>query len=69
MTEMSAVVARMSAADPVFLNIAPNGELDWVRDAASATPFPSVREATRHATRLPSSLRAFGLMRRCGEAA
>ena len=60
MPDMSAVVARISAADPVFLVIAPNGEHDWVREPERATPFPNVRLATR----LPSSLRAFGLLQR-----
>lgn len=68
MSDMSAVVARISVADPVFLMIAPNGEHDWVREPERATPFPNVREATRHATRLPASLRAFGLQRRAADA-
>lgn len=65
MPEMSAYVARIAlATDPVFLTISPSGEYDWVADHARATPFPSVREATRHATHLPAKLRAFGLLRR-----
>jgi hypothetical protein len=70
MTEMSAYVARNThTTDPVFLLISPTGEQDWVQDTARATPFPSVREATRHALRLPARFRAFGLLRRCESAA
>lgn len=39
------------------------GRPSWVPDPASATTFPSMREATRAAMRLPSVLRAFGLPR------
>ena len=70
MTELSAYVARNThTADPVFLMISPSGEQDWVPDTARATPFPSVREATRHALRMPARFRAFGLLRRCESAA
>jgi hypothetical protein len=66
MTEMSAYVARNThTTDPVFLMISPSGEQNWVADTARATPFASVREATRHALRLPARFRAFGLLRRC----
>jgi len=66
MPAMSAYVARMSTTpEPIFLMIAPNGEHDWVADPARATPFPTVREATRLALRLPSRFKAFGLLRRC----
>lgn len=64
MAELSAFVARTGgAAEPVFLKLAPNGGLDWVTDPLVATTFESFREATRRATRLPSNLRAFGLLR------
>lgn len=71
MPAMSAFVARMSVTpEPIFLMIAPNGEHDWVADAARATPFPNVREATRLALRLPSRFKAFGLLHRIeGQAA
>jgi len=65
MPELSAYVARISvSAEPIFLAVSPTGEHDWVDDPSCATPFPSVREATRHATHLPAKLRAFGLLRR-----
>jgi hypothetical protein len=70
MPELSAYVARAThTADPVFLMISPSGEQDWVPDTARATPFPSVREATRHALRMPARFRAFGLLRPCESAA
>ena len=70
MTQLSAYVARNThTADPVFLMISPTGEQNWVADTARATPFASVREATRHALRMPSRFRAFGLLRRCESAA
>ena len=65
MPAMSAYVARISTApEPIFLLIAPNGEQDWVADPARATPFANVREATRHALRMPSRFKAFGLLHR-----
>ncbi len=33
----------------------------WVADPAQATPFSSMREATRMAFRLPAAERAFGM--------
>ena len=70
MSQLSAFVARATfTAEPIFLAISPSGEHDWVADPARATPFPTVREATRTALRLPARFRAFGLLRRCeGEA-
>jgi len=66
MSAMSAFVARTTfTTEPIFLAISPSGEHDWVQDPSRATPFPSVREATRLALRLPSRFRAYGLLRRC----
>ena len=46
-----------------YLLITPAGAAAWVDDPATATPFSSMREATRMALRLPATLRAFGLPR------
>ncbi len=64
MTQLSAFVARIGQGpEPVFLKVTTSGEPDWVADPSRATPFDSIREATRGATRLPARLRAFGLLR------
>lgn len=66
-TTLPAFVARISdyAADgPAYLRLAADGAMEWVAAQCDATPFASMREATRHATRLPARLRAFGLPRR-----
>jgi hypothetical protein len=46
-----------------YLQITSDGAAIWVADPEVATPFPSMREATRIAFRLPARLRAFGLPR------
>jgi hypothetical protein len=60
-----AIVARTTLGDAKasYLQWPTIGRPNWVSDPASATTFPSMREATRMATRLPSGLRAFGLQR------
>lgn len=60
-----AIVARsiIGVDKPCYLQWPTIGVPNWVPDPAAATTFPSMREATRAATRLPSSLRAFGLPR------
>lgn len=61
---LPAVVARIAdyAADgPAYLRLAADGAMEWVAAQCDATPFVSMREATRHATRLPAKLRAFGI--------
>lgn len=61
---LPAVVARIAdyAADgPAYLRVSKTGESEWVTLQADATPFESMREATRQATRLPARLRAFGV--------
>ena len=66
-TVLPAFVARIAdyAADgPAYLRLTDDGATEWVASPADATPFPSMREATRHATRLPARLRAFGIPRR-----
>ena len=64
---LPAFVARIAdyAADgPAYLRLAADGAMEWVAAQCDATPFASMREATRHATRLPAKLRAFGVPRR-----
>ena len=46
-----------------YLFLTPLGQVVWVDNPEAATTFGSMREATRMAMRLPSSLRAFGLPR------
>lgn len=61
-----AVVSRptLRAGDPAtYLQLNAQGQPVWTTDPATATAFSSMREATRAAMRLPSSLRAFGLLR------
>lgn len=64
---LPAFVARIAdyAADgPAYLRLADDGAIAWVACQDDATAFSSMREATRHATRLPARLRAFGVPRR-----
>lgn len=46
-----------------YLVVTPGGRYDWTSDPRVATAFASMREAARMAVTLPSSLRAFGLLR------
>jgi hypothetical protein len=62
-----AFVARIAdyASDgPAYLRLSDDGVSEWVARQSEATAFISMREATRHATRLPARLRAFGVPRR-----
>ena len=59
-----AYVARIEGASSAYLRLTETGVLDWVSAQSEATPFGSMREATRHATRLPARLKAFGVPRR-----
>ncbi|MDE2488592.1 MAG: hypothetical protein KGO51_14455 [Alphaproteobacteria bacterium] len=52
-----------SGDEPTYLQLTPGGQAAWTLDAAAATAFPSMREATRAAMRLPSSIKAFSLLR------
>lgn len=64
---LPAFVARipgLGADGPAYLRLSEDGSQEWVKDQAEATPFESMREATRQATRLPAKLRAFGTPRR-----
>lgn len=64
---LPAFVARIAdyASDgPAYLRLTDDGASEWVAAQSDATPFTSMREATRHATRLPARLRAFGVPRR-----
>ena len=61
-----ALVSRANLRDrdePSYLQLTPTGQTAWTPDAAAATAFPSMREATRAAMRLPANLRAFSLLR------
>ena len=56
--------AGESPASPAwYLFVTADGGVRWVRDPVAATAFPSMRDATRVAVRLPARLRAFGLPR------
>jgi hypothetical protein len=57
---MPAVISRPGATAS-YLLLSGAGAPDWTPDPGRATVFSSLREATRMALRLPSSLRAFGL--------
>lgn len=66
-SSLPAFVARIAdytADGPVYLRLGEDGAIDWASSQTEATAFPSMREATRHATRLPARLRAFGVPRR-----
>ena len=50
--------------DPgLYLSLTAEGAARWTDDAEAAMRFESMREATRAALRLPSSLRAFSVPR------
>jgi hypothetical protein len=58
--------ALVSKVDPIahtdqFLHLTDAGGFEWVMDPDQATPFASMREATRMAIRLPAGQRAFGV--------
>jgi len=55
--------AAAGAGRGQYLFVTAKGQILWVEDPSTATAFPSMREATRVAMRLPSTLRAFGLPR------
>lgn len=62
----AAVVSRpvLRADEPAsYLMLSPQGQAGWTNDPSTATSFASMREAMRAAMRLPSNLRAFGLLR------
>src|SRR5262245_61998630 len=64
---LPAFVARIAdyAADgPAYLRLAADGAMEWVAAQCEPAPSASRREPTRHATRLPARLRAFGVPRR-----
>jgi hypothetical protein len=56
----AAVVARTSPKGLEYLVNEP-GRSQWVENAQRAARYDTLREATREALRLPSSLRAFAL--------
>ena len=56
----SAVVARTSPKGVEYL-VTKLGRPEWVESAALAARFATLRDATREAMRLPSSLKAFAL--------
>jgi hypothetical protein len=58
--------AVVSRVDPIahidrYLHLMDGGGFEWVVDPEEATPFASMREATRMALRLPAGQRAFGV--------
>ena len=58
--------AVVSKVDPIahadrYLRLTETGACEWVLDPDGATPFSSMREATRMALRLPAGQRAFGV--------
>ena len=60
----AAVVSKpaFGRTDPSqYLKVDQEGRSAWVTDPLAATVFPSMRDATRMAVRLPSGLRAYGL--------
>jgi hypothetical protein len=46
-----------------YLRLSEDGAMSWVHDPVAATSFPSMRDATRMALRLPARLRAYGMPR------
>jgi len=46
-----------------YLRLSEDGAMSWVHDPVAATSFPSMRDATRMALRLPAKLRAYGMPR------
>jgi len=56
-----AVVSKAGSKVAEYLRVGPSGDVVWVRDPASATPFQSMKEAARMALKLPAVTRAFGL--------
>lgn len=59
-----AIVSRATAqpwAPNHYLRVESEGPASWTLDPRAATAFASMKEATRAALALPSSLRAFGL--------
>ncbi len=57
---VSRPLERSDAADQ-YLILGPKGAAGWTVDPSVATTFDSMREATRAALHLPSSVRAYGL--------
>jgi len=57
----SAVVARVRLEAIEYFSVTEAGEQVWVWDPAQAAIFDGMRDATRHALRLPSAMRAFAL--------
>ena len=55
--------AERADAPERYMLVTPGGAVVWTSDAALATAFESMREATRAAARLPSALRAYSLPR------
>lgn len=57
----SAVVARVRLEAIEYLCVTEAGDQVWVENPAEAAAFPTMRDATRHALRLPAAVRAFAL--------
>ena len=56
----AAVVARTSSNGTEYL-VRKQGRAEWAAVAVAAERFENLREATREAMRLPSTLRAYAL--------
>jgi hypothetical protein len=59
-----AIVSRAEMnpiAPSQYLQLSASGAPHWTDDPEEATAFESMREALRAATRLPASLRAYGV--------
>ncbi len=61
-SERPAVVSKEAKTGAEYLRLEEDGARAWVADPASATPFGSMKEAARMALRLPSEMRAFGML-------
>ena len=56
----SAVVARTALNETLYLVLSSN-KVEWGASLQAAARFQTLRDATREAMRLPSTLRAFAL--------
>lgn len=61
-TSTGALVSKCNPSAPEeYLQLSDDGAMSWVHDPLIATPFASMRDATRMALRLPAKLRAFSI--------
>lgn len=62
-THAALVMRAPALGSEQFLVLDSRGKAVWTTDPTTATPFPSMREATRAAFRLPADLRAFSILK------